>query len=81
MSFASSEFWIYGSKNLMESICREGKRHKHVYDSNISSSANITEREIKFSEIVRIGRNHWRKRANGKIVYETIQVLGILLLN
>lgn len=72
MSFASSQFWVYGSKRL---VPYSEPFDKRVYNSSESETAKVTTKQIEFTEWVTVDGYHFHmKQASGRIVHETIQV-------
>ena len=72
LSFASSQFWVYGSKT----VCSQSEKgvRKRVFDSNASTTANFTQNKIKFNNVA-ISDGHFAlTQAIGNVVQDTVQV-------
>ena len=73
LSFASYQFWVYGSKTVCSQSAEESV-NKHVFDSNASTTANFTENKIKFNNVA-ISDGHFAlTQAIGNVVQDTVRV-------
>ena len=73
LSFASHQFWVYGSKTVCSQSAEEGV-NKHVFDSNASTTANFTENKINFNDAAVSDGRIVLTKASGNVVQDTVQV-------
>lgn len=74
MNFASTQFWVYASNDLLDENPKNVSINKRVYDASASKTANITTKNIVFLERSKFGRRRMPLKASGSVVLETIQV-------